>query len=191
MKNYSFSPSATVKPLKAGITALLVSLLATCTSPSYAEVDFKSLTSEVITSQSGNKSDVKLSHLTGNPFFVEELNKINNIAVSYQLLTNNSFILVDMVAVAGNNAPQERKKLPVAVKHRTLVDVFFCLSFISLPVMGELRLAIAFIALWWGGDGNKPFIGRIPSAVLQRFLTLPAALYLGQIIKTTPVRKVL
>ena len=156
MKNYSFSPSATVKPLKAGITALLVSLLATCTSPSYAEVDFKSLTSEVITSQNGNKSDVKLSHLTGNPFFVEELNKINNIAVSYQFLTNNSFILVDMVAVAGNNAPQERKKLPVAVKHRTLVDVFFCLSFISLPVMGELRLAIAFIALWWGGDGNKP-----------------------------------
>ena len=59
MKNYSFSPSATVKPLKAGITALLVSLLATCTSPSYAEVDFKSLTSEVITSQNGNKSDVK------------------------------------------------------------------------------------------------------------------------------------
>lgn len=116
-------------------TALLVSLLATCsTSPSYADQEY----------------------------------------------------VLTATAKTSNNAPQERKKLPVTVKHHTIVDVFFCLPFISLPIMGELRLAIAFIALWWGGDGNKPFIGRIPSAVLQRFLTLPAALNFGQIITKHP-----
>jgi hypothetical protein len=79
----------------------------------------------------------------------------------------------------------------VTVQHHTIVDVFLCLSFASLPVMGELRLAIALLALWWGGSGNKPFIRRIPLAVLQRFLNLPAALTLGQIIKTSlPLRKV-
>jgi hypothetical protein len=95
-----------------------------------------------------------------------------------------------MVAVSGNNDRQERKKLLKPVQHHTIVDVFLCLSFISLPFMGELRLAIALISLWWGGDGNKPFIRRILSAVVLRFLTLPAALHLGKIIKTTPVRKV-
>lgn len=113
------------------------------------------------------------------------------IASHYQPLNNHSFILVDMVAVRGNNGRQEPKKLPVAVSHHTIVDVFLCLSFASLPFTGELRLALALVRLWWGGSGNKPFIGRIPLAVLQRFLSLPAALHLGQIITTTPLRKVL
>jgi hypothetical protein len=114
------------------------------------------------------------------------------IATHYQPLNNHSFNYVDVVAVNGNNDRQERKKLPVAVKHHTIVDVFFCLSFASLPVMGELCLALALVRLWWGGGGNKPFIRRIPSAVLQRFLTLPAALILGRIKKISlPVRKVL
>ncbi len=109
----------------------------------------------------------------------------------YQPFNNHSFNYVDAVAVSVNNSRQEPKKLPVTVSHRTIADVFLCLSFASLPFMGELRLAIALIALWWGGSGNKPFIRRIPLAVLQRFLSLPAALTLGQIIKTTPLRKVL
>ena len=97
----------------------------------------------------------------------------------------------DLVAVSGNNCSQERKKLFKSVQHRTIADVFLCLPFINLPFMGELRLAIAFISLWWGGGGNKPFIRRIPPAVDLRFLTLPAALHLGKIIKTSlPVRKV-
>jgi len=130
-------------------TAALVSLLATCSSPSYA------------------------------------------IATHYQHFNNNSFNYVDTVAVRGNNAPQELQKLLTTVQHHTIVDVFLCLSFASLPFTGELRLAIAFFALWWGGHGNKPFIRRIPCAVLLRFLNLPAALHFGQIIKTSlPIRKV-
>jgi hypothetical protein len=92
-----------------------------------------------------------------------------------------------MVVVSGNNDRQERRKLLTTVSHRTIADVFLCLSFASLPFMGELRLA----ALWRGGYGNKPFIRRIPCAVLLRFSTLLAALNLGQIIKTLlPVEKV-
>ena len=109
----------------------------------------------------------------------------------YQPFNNHSFNYVDAVAVNGNNVKQELRKLFKPVQHHTIVDVFFCLSFIFLPVMGELRPVIALLALWWGGSGNKPFIRRIPLAVLQRFLSLPAALTLGQIIKTTPLRKVL
>ncbi len=91
----------------------------------------------------------------------------------------------------GNNGLQESRNLLNTVQHHTIVDVFLCLSFASLPFMGELRLAIAFIALWWGGSGNKPFIRRIPLAVCLRFSTLPAALHLGQTIKTSlPVEKV-
>ncbi len=90
----------------------------------------------------------------------------------------------------GNNAPQERRKLFKTVQHHTIVDVFLCLPFISLPFMGELRLAIALIALWWGGRANKPFIRRIPRAVVLRFSTLPAALHLGQSSKHLPVEKV-
>jgi hypothetical protein len=112
------------------------------------------------------------------------------ITKSYPIQISDNNVSLDKVAVSGNYGRQERKKLLKPVQHRTIADVFLCLSFISLPFMGELRLAIAFIALWWGGDGNKPFIRRILSAVVLRFLTLPAALHLGQIIKTTPVRKV-
>lgn len=120
--------------------------------------------------------DVKKSHFIFNSVFVEELNKIN---------------VIDLVAVTSNNAKEELRKLSVSVQHRTIADVFLCLSFASLPVMGELRLAIAFIALWWGGHGNKPFIRQIPCAVLLRFSNLPAALHLGRINKTTmPFEKV-
>ena len=108
----------------------------------------------------------------------------------YQPFNNHSFNYVDAVAVNGNNVKQELQKLFKPVSHRTIADVFLCLSFASLPFMGELRLAIALIALWWGGRANKPFIRRIPRAVVLRFSTLPAALHLGQIIKTTPLRKV-
>ena len=145
--------------------------LATCsTSPSYAKVDLESNTGLSLI-----KSDVR---------------KYQFISSSYQKLNNDSFILVDTVAASGNNDRQERRNLLNTVQHHTIVDVFLCLSFASLPFMGELRLAIALIALWWGGSGNKPFIRRIPLAVLLRFLSLPAALHLGQIIKTTPLRKV-
>ncbi len=128
--------------------ALLVSLLATCTSPSYA------------------------------------------IASHYQPLNNDSFILVDTVAVSGNNGRQEPKNLLKPVQHHTIVDVFLCLSFASLPIMGELRLAIVLFALWWGGRGNKPFMGEYRVPLVLTVLSLPAALTLGQIIKTTPLRKV-
>ncbi len=95
------------------------------------------------------------------------------------------------IANTGNNAAQELQNLFVTVQHHTIVDVFLCLPFISLPFTGELRLAIAFIALWWGGHGNKPFTRRILCAVVTAVLNLPAALHLGQIIETPlPFRKV-
>ncbi len=103
---------------------------------------------------------------------------------------DQQFVLTAAVKT-GNNGLQELQKLLTTVQHHTIVDVFLCLSFASLPFTGELRLAIAFFALWWGGHGNKPFIRRIPCAVLLRFLNLPAALHFGQIIKTSlPIRKV-
>ena len=75
--------------------------------------------------------------------------------------------------------------------NHTIVDVFLCLSFIFLPVMGELRLAIALLALWWGGYRNKPFIRQILCAVCLTVSNLPTALTLGQIIKTSlPFEKV-
>lgn len=99
--------------------------------------------------------------------------------------------LLTATAKTGNNAAQELQNLFKSVQHHTIVDVFLCLPFISLPVMGELRLAIDFIALWWGGRGNKSFTRRILCAVDLTVLNLPAALYLGQIIKTyLPFRKV-
>ena len=112
------------------------------------------------------------------------------ITKSYPIQISDNNVSLDKVAVSGNYGRQERKKLLTTVSHRTIADVFLCLSFASLPIMGELRLALAVVSLWWGGGGNKSFIRRIPPAVLLRFLTLPAALHLGQIIKTTPVRKV-
>ena len=87
------------------------------------------------------------------------------IAPHYQPLNNHSFNYVDVVAVNGNNAYQELRKLFKHVQHHTIVDVFLCLSFIFLPVMGELRLAIALLALWWGGYRNKPFSRQILCAV--------------------------
>ena len=110
------------------------------------------------------------------------------IAQNYQPLNNHSFNYVDVVAVNGNNAYQERRKLLTTVSHRTIADVFLCLSFASLPFMGELRLALAYIALWQGGHRNKPFIRQILCAVLLRFSTLLAALILGK--TSIPVRKV-
>ncbi len=94
-------------------------------------------------------------------------------------------------AKTGNNALQELRNLFKHVQHHTIVDVFFCLPFASLPIMGELRLAIAFIALWWGGFRNKPFIRQILSAVCLTVSNLPTALYLGQFIKASlPFEKV-
>jgi hypothetical protein len=109
------------------------------------------------------------------------------IATHYQQLNNHSFNCVDVVAVNGNNDRQEPRKLLTTVQHHTIVDVFLCLSFASLPFVGELRLA----ALWWGVHRNKPFIRQILCAVLLRFSSLPAALILGRIIKKLlPLEKV-
>ena len=95
-------------------TALLASLMATCsTSPSYADQEY----------------------------------------------------VLTATAKTGNNGRQELRKLFKPVQHHTIVDVFLCLPFIFLPVMGELRLAIALLALWWGGYRNKPFIRQILCAV--------------------------
>ena len=57
--------------------------------------------------------------------------------------------VLTIAAKTGNNALQELQKLLTTVQHHTIVDVFLCLSFASLPFTGELRLAIASIALWW------------------------------------------
>ncbi|MBL0229498.1 MAG: hypothetical protein IPP76_01370 [Moraxellaceae bacterium] len=110
------------------------------------------------------------------------------IAQDYQPLNNHSFNYVDVVAVNGNNGRQERRKLFKTVQHRTIADVFLCLPFIFLPFTGELRLALAYIALWQGGHRNKPFIRRILCAVVLRFSTLLAALILGK--TSLPVEKV-
>ena len=133
----------------------LVSLLATC-QPSYAEVGL---------SRFGINSDFVEALNTGLSLIKSDVRKHHIIASHYQQLNNHSFNYVDAVAVNGNNAYQEPRKLLTTVQHHTIVDVFLCLSFIFLPVMGELRLAIALLALWWGGGGNKPFIRRIPPAV--------------------------
>ena len=158
----------------------LVSLLATC-QPSYAEVGLSLFGGNSDFVEQLNKisylpSISEIFSLISNSDFVEELNtglsliksdvrKHHIIASHYQQLNNHSFNYVDAVAVNGNNVKQELQNLSVSVKHRTIADVFLCLSFASLPFMGELRLAVAFIALWWGGGGNKPFIRRIPPAV--------------------------
>ena len=106
------------------------------------------------------------------------------IAPHYQPLNNHSFNYVDVVAVNGNNAYQERQNLFTTVQHHTIVDVFFCLPFAFLPVMGELRLALAYIALWQGGHRNTPFVRQILCAVVVTVLNLLAALFLGQNIIT-------
>lgn len=155
---------------KINTIALPISLLAS-SQPSYAE--------------SGQ------SLFGGNFDFVQELNKIKAIAPNYQYLNNHSFNCVAKVAVTGNNLKQELQNLFKSVQHHTIVGVFFCLSFSNLPSLGKLCLALALVYLWWGGDGNKPFIRRIPSAVDLTVLNLPAALHLGLITQTSlPVRKV-
>ena len=175
---------ATVEPskhshTKIGTTVLLVALLATCTSPSYAN--------NVKVQQRVNEKNTKFSlRLNSKSEESSQLEKIN------QLSFFDSFNCVDKVAVTGNNLKQERQNLFKSVQHHTIVDVFLCLSFANCLFTGELRLALALVRLWWGGDGNKPFIRRIPSAVVTAVLNLPAALYLGLITQTSlPVRKVL
>lgn len=82
---------------------------------------------------------------------------------------------LDLVAVGGNNPSQETRKLLKPVQHHTIVDVFLCLSFVSLPFMGELRLALAITSLWQGGRGNKPFMGeyRVPLGFSGFLASLP------------------
>jgi hypothetical protein len=113
------------------------------------------------------------------------------ITKSYPIQISDNNVSLDKVAASGNHGYQELRNLFKHVQHHTIVDVFLCLPFISLPVMGELRLAIALIALWWGGRGNKPFTRRILCAVCLTVSNLPTALYLGQIIKKSlPFEKV-
>jgi|GEM_PF-6733042 len=113
------------------------------------------------------------------------------IAPHYQQLNNHSLNYIDVVAVSGNNKLRELQNLLKTVQHHTIVDVFLCLSFIFLPFTGELRLALAYIALWWGGHKNKPLGANTVCRLFLAVLNLPATLTLGQIIKTLlPVRKV-
>jgi len=164
----TLNPSEVRDLSKAEITTLIVSLLATC-QPNYTSE------SKPLINKGFILSYAELV-FKSNSAFVEELNKIN---------------VVDLVAVTGNNVKQELQNLFKSVQHHTIVGVFFCLSFSNLPIMGELRLALALVRLWWGGCRNKPFIGRILHAVDLTVLNLPAALHLGQIITTSlPVRKV-
>lgn len=175
---------------KNSTTVLLVSLLASC-QPSYAEVEKPLFGGNSDFVEQLNKISYLLSisedfSLISNSDFLTELNKIN------QLSFFDGFNCLDLVAVSGNNARQELQNLFVTVQHHTIVDVFLCLSFANCLFTGELRLALALVRLWWGGDGNKPFIRQIPSAVVTAVLNLPAALYLGLITQTSlPVRKVL
>ena len=97
----------------------------------------------------------------------------------------NTQKLLTATANTGNNAPQELRKLSVSVKHRTIADVFLCPSF-----FGVVSHSHAITPLWWGGRANKPFIRRIPRAVLLRFSNLPTALYLGQFSQYLPFEKV-
>ena len=160
------------------VIALLVSLLASC-QPSYAN--------NVKVQQRVNEKNTKFSlRLNSKSEDSSQLEKIN------QLSFFDSFNCIYKVAVTGNNARQERKKLLKTVQHHTIVDVFLCLSFANCLFTGELRLALALVCLWWGGDGNKPFIRQIPSAVLLRFSNLPTALiFLGLITQTSlPFEKV-
>ncbi|MCP5173756.1 MAG: hypothetical protein H6996_01465 [Moraxellaceae bacterium] len=131
-------------------------------------------------------SDIGKSHLTNNSKSEEssQLEKIN------QLSFFDGFNCLDLVAMASNNGRQELRNLFKSVSHHTLVDVFLCLSFANLLVMGELRLALALVRLWWGGHGNKPFIGRILCAVDLAVSNLPTALSLGQSSKNLPFEKV-
>ena len=137
------------------VTALLVSLLATC-QPSYAEVEKPPFGGNSDFVEQLNKisylpSISEIFSLISNSDFVEELNKIN------QLSFFDSFNYVDAVAVNGNNVKQELRKLLNTVQyHHTLVDVFLCLSLASCLFTGELRLALALVRLWRGGSGNKP-----------------------------------
>ncbi len=108
------------------------------------------------------------------------------ITKSYPIQISDNNVSLDKVAVSGNYGRQELRKLCKTVQHHTIVDVFLCLFFANLSVMGELRLA----ALWWGGRANKPFTRRIPRAVLLRFSNLPTALYLGQFSQYLPFEKV-
>lgn len=113
------------------------------------------------------------------------------IASSYEPFINDTVILFDLVARTGNTLHQELQNLFKHVQHHTIVDVFLCLSILYPSFFGAVSHALALVRLWWGGDGNKPFIRRILSAVCLTVLNLPATLTLGQIITLLlPVRKV-
>ena len=151
----------------------------------------------LVTKPKTRPSDVKKSHLTNNSKVYVRVNSksadSSQLAKINQLSFFEGFNCLDLVAVTGNNARQELRKLLTTVQyHHTLVDVFLCLSFANCLFTGELRLALALVCLWWGGDGNKPFIRQIPSAVLLRFSNLPTALiFLGLITQTSlPFEKV-
>lgn len=137
----------------------------TLTSPSYAEVG-KSL-------------------FGGNSDFLPQLNKIN------QLSFFDSFNCVAKVAVTGNNLKQELRNLLKTVSHRTLADVFLCLSFSNLPILGKLCFALALVRFWQGGRGNKPLGANTVCRLFLAVSNLLAALPLGRIFKTSlPFEKV-
>lgn len=173
---------ATVEPskhnhTKIGTTVLLVALLATC-QPSYAN--------NVKVQQRVNTNNSKVYiRVNSKSEDSSQLEKIN------QLSFFDSFNCVDKVAVTGNNLKQERRKLLATVlQHHTIVDVFLCLSFANLLVMGELRLALALVRLWWGGHGNKPFGANTVCRVVTVFYPPYRPNFLGQSSKSLPVEKV-
>ena len=153
---------------------LPISLLATC-QPSYAEVG-KSL-------------------FGGNSDFVQELNKISYLS-PLTVSKEKVFLIyllfsIDLIAVTGNNLKQELRNLLKTVSHRTLADVFLCLSFNNLSFTGKLYLALALVRFWQGGRGNKPLGANTVCRLFLAVSNLLAALPLGRIFKTSlPFEKV-
>ena len=122
-----------IKPVKrkglVGAIAILSLLLATCTRPGYALInDCNNYYSNVM-------NNINYNHHKYYEFVIF----ITNAYCHYhkQRLTS-----IDLVAVHGNNATQELRNLLKTVQHRTIADVFLCLSFIGLPFVGKLRLAL-------------------------------------------------
>lgn len=161
-----------IKPVKrkglVGAIAILSLLLATCTRPSYA------LTGDCNNYYSNVMSNINYNHHKYNEFVIFKTS--NDCHYIKQRFTS-----IDLVAVHSNNASQEPRNLLKTVQHRTIADVFFCLSFIGLPFVGKLRLAV--VRLWWGGRGNKPLRANTACRLFLAVSSLPTALFLGQIIK--------
>ena len=141
--------------LKLSTTTLLTSLLATCsTSPCYAEI-----TKVLLRVNTENYGKVLERVNTENNtevyprFYVEyvkvqsRVNDTQRIAKNYQYLNNDSFILVDMVAVSGNNS--------CATPHCLVrFGDLFTTRRTTAPISGFLLRAIQSCPRYDGLDGD-------------------------------------